>query len=209
MYRVLVIAVHPEYWTRRMYERVKRWVFEEGGRLVYLGGNGLNCETELDAFRAAIHHNGTLRGLDVKGLGGFESRYAIRHESEANLLGCVFTPAGAMTGAPYRVLDASHWAFACTGLRNGDTFGEKSLHVRCPGGASGHETDKVSPSSPKNVRVIAKGLNPDDGGADMLTFDTPGGGMVFSVGSINYVASLPVDENISNITENVLRRFLQ
>ena len=41
--------VHPEYWTRRMYERVKRWVFEEGGRLVYLGGNGLNCEVELRA----------------------------------------------------------------------------------------------------------------------------------------------------------------
>ena len=31
-YKVLVLAVHPEYWTRRMYERVKRWVFEEGGR---------------------------------------------------------------------------------------------------------------------------------------------------------------------------------
>ena len=40
-------AVHPEYWTRRMYDRVKRWVFEEGGRLMYLGGNGLNCEVEL------------------------------------------------------------------------------------------------------------------------------------------------------------------
>ena len=42
----------------------------------------------------------------------------------------------------------------------------------------------------------------------MLTFDTPAGGAVFSVGSINYVASLPVDEFVSRITENVLRRFL-
>ncbi|MCE9561037.1 MAG: carboxypeptidase-like regulatory domain-containing protein [Planctomycetes bacterium] len=207
-YRVLVIAVHPEYWTRRMYERVKRWVFEEGGKLVYLGGNGLNCEIELLPNGSMLCHNGKLTGLSVAGLGGYESRYAIRHESEANLLGVVFTLPGAMTGAPYRVVDASHWAFAGTGLKAGDTFGEKSLHMRCPGGASGHETDKASPSSPANVKIIAKGMNPDDGGAEMLTFDTSSGGSVFSVGSINYVASLPVDENISKITANVLRRFL-
>jgi hypothetical protein len=133
----------------------------------------------------------------------------MRHESEANLLGVVFTPTGAMTGAPYRVVDASHWAFAGTGLKNGDIFGKKSLHMRCPGGASGHETDKVSPSSPPNVKVIAKGLNPDDGGAEMVSFDTAAGGSVFSVGSINYVASLPVDEEVSRLTANVLKRFLE
>ena len=163
----------PEYWTRRMYERVKRWVFEEGGRLVYLGGNGLNCEVELRPDGTVVHHNGALRGLDVKGLGGFESRYAMRHESEANLLGCVFTPAGAMTGAPYRVLDASHWAFERTGLKTGDTSASKACTCAVPAVRRGHETDKVSPSSPKNAKVIAKGLNPDDGGAHMLTFDTP------------------------------------
>jgi N,N-dimethylformamidase len=207
-YRVLVTAVHPEYWTRRMYDRVKRWVFEEGGRLVYLGGNGLNCEVELHANGSMTCHNGKLTGLSVEGLGGYESRLAMRHESEASLLGVVFTPAGAMTGAPYRVVDGDHWAFAGTGLKTGDTFGEKCLHQRCPGGASGHETDKVSLSSPDGIHHLAKGLNPDDGGAEMVTFDTPNGGAVFSVGSINYVASLPVDENVSKVTENVLKRFL-
>jgi hypothetical protein len=208
-YRALVTAVHPEYWTRRMYERVKQWVFEGGGRLVYLGGNGLNCGVELLPNGSMVCHNGKLTGLSVAGLGGHESRYAIRHESEANLLGVVFTPEGAMTGAPYRVLNGSHWAFARTRLKTGDTFGEKCLHMRCPGGASGHETDKVSPSSPTNVLHLAKGLNPDDGGAEMVIFDTPSGGRVFSVGSINYCASLPVDENVSKVTENVVHRFLE
>ncbi len=208
-YRVLVTAVHPEYWTRRMYDRVKQWVFGEGGRLVYLGGNGLNCEVELLSSGTVVHFNRAIHGLDVKRLGGFESRMAIRHESEANLLGCVFTPAGAMTGAPYRVVDAAHWVFDRTGLKTGDTFGERSLHMRCPGGASGHETDKLSRSSPRNAKLLAKGENPDDGGAHMLILDTPSGGMVFSVGSINYVASLPVDEFVSRITENVLRRMLE
>lgn len=207
-YRVLVTAVHPEYWTRRMYERVKQWVFHEGGRLVYLGGNGLNCEVELRSDGSVVYQNTAIRGLDVKGLGGYESRYAIRHESEANLLGVVFTPAGAMTGAPYRVVDASHWVFERTGLKNNDLFGTESLHMRCPGGASGHETDKLSASSPRNAQLLAKGMNPDEGGGEMVTFDTPSGGMVFSVGSINYVASLPVDEFVSRITENVFRRML-
>src|SRR5262249_54348945 len=45
-YRVLLLSVHPEYWSREMYTRVRTWVFQRGGRLLYLGGNGLNCEIE-------------------------------------------------------------------------------------------------------------------------------------------------------------------
>ena len=51
-YRVLILSTHPEYWSRQMYDRLKRWVFERGGRLIYLGGNGLNCDvTFLDEHR--------------------------------------------------------------------------------------------------------------------------------------------------------------
>ena len=207
-YRVLVIAVHPEYWTRRMYDRVKRWVFEEGGRLIYLGGNGLNCEVTLHQNDIMSVQNGSITSLWSSGMGGRDSRMAVSHESEAGLLGVVFTPAGAMTGAPYEALDVSHWVFDGTGLKHGDLFGEISLHCRCPGGASGHETDKRSPSSPANAHLLARGLNIDEGGAEMVIFDTPSGGGVFSVGSINYVASLPVDSLVSQITANVFRRFL-
>jgi N,N-dimethylformamidase len=207
-YKALVLSVHPEYWTRRMFDRVKDWVFNRGGQLLYLGGNGLNCEVELRPDGSVIHRNGKLRGLDLAGLGGKESRMHIRHQSEASLLGVVFTPAGAMTGAPYCVVDGSHWIFEGTGLKTGDVFGEQCLHQRCAGGASGHETDKISPESPKNVQVLAQGMNPGAGGADMVIFDTPSGGSVFSAGSINYVAALPVDAFVSRIAARVLRRFL-
>ncbi|HEY7310584.1 MAG TPA: carboxypeptidase-like regulatory domain-containing protein [Gemmataceae bacterium] len=207
-YKVLILSTHPEYWAKEMYYALKKWVFDQGGRLMYLGGNGLNAEVELPDGERMVVHNGAIRGLWAADIGA-ESRFAKRLESEANLLGVVFTPSGIMTGAPYRVVDASHWAFEGTGLRDRDVFGERCLHQRCPGGASGHETDKRSPSSPKNARLLAKGTNPDDGGAEMVHFDTPGGGAVFSVGSICYPSSLPVDDNISKITANVLRRFLQ
>ncbi|MSQ94531.1 MAG: carboxypeptidase regulatory-like domain-containing protein [Gemmataceae bacterium] len=208
-YRVLILGPHPEYWTRKMYDTVKAWVLETKGKLIYLGGNGLNCEVELLDGDRMIVHNTKISSLYAAGMDGAESRFACRHESEANLLGVVFDPRGIMTAAPYRVIDSKHWAFAGTGLRVGESFGEKSLHMRVPGGASGHETDKISKSSPKNVHLLAKGLNADDGGAEMVIFDTPSGGAVFSVGSICWPSCLPVDANVSKITANVLRRFLQ
>ena len=114
-----------------------------------------------------------------------------------------------MTAAPYKVLDDTHWCFAGTGLKNGDTFGEKSLHQRIPGGASGHETDKVSAQSPANTQRMAKGLNPGEGGAEIVEHRPTGGGAVFSVGSICWPASILVDDAVSQITENVIHRYLQ
>jgi N,N-dimethylformamidase len=208
-YQVLILSAHPEYWTRRMYELVRRWVFEGGGKLMYLGGNGLNCEVELLADHRVLCHNTAISSLWPAGMGGHESRFARRHESEANLLGVVFTPAGIMTAAPYRVVDGGHWALQAAGLRTGDLLGTRSLHMRCPGGASGHETDKISPRhSPKNVHLLAQGLNPDEGGAHLVYFDTPSGGSVFSAGSICYVASLPIDAGVTKVTAAVLRKFL-
>jgi hypothetical protein len=197
-----------------MYDRVKAWVYERGGRLMYLGGNGVNCEVEfLD--------EATLRFKTSRGIGGvstgafdpetgrhFESRMHRTHESEACLLGVVCTDSGIMTSAPYRVIAPDHWSFAGTGLREGDVFGAASLHERCHGGASGHETDKMSPSSPAGTLLLAKGLNPEEGGAEIVAYETASGGAVFSVGSITWPASVLVDSAVSRITANVLTRFL-
>src|SRR5581483_9101867 len=72
-YRALVLSAHPEYWTRRMYDAVKQWVFRDGGRLLYLGGNGLNCEVEVGGPLMWVH-NGRITGLDFDGIGA-ESRF--------------------------------------------------------------------------------------------------------------------------------------
>lgn len=208
-YRVLIISTHPEYWSADMYYRLKEWVFERGGKLMYLGGNGLNCEVQFLSDSVVTIRNGRYGGSSSHMAKiGKESRFDVYHESEANLLGVRCTETGIMTGAPYRVVDPAHWVFAGTGLRKGDVFGERCLHVRCAGGASGHETDKMSPSSPANCRLLAKGLNPDDGGAEIVHFTTESQGEVYSVGSISYPCSLPVDPVISRITANVLQRFL-
>ena len=216
-YKILILSVHPEYWSRTMYERVKEWVYKRGGRLMYLGGNGLNCEVEFideSTLKINTHLAGAGNELGMADPDGpdiyFESRMHRRlKESEANLLGVVTTHTGIMTAAPYKVIDASHWVFNGTDLSNGDLFGEENLQERISGGASGHETDKMSPSSPANTVLLAKGTNPDDGGSEMVYYETDSGGGVFSAGSITYGASILVDENISRITSNVIEQFLE
>ncbi|MFN0171620.1 MAG: N,N-dimethylformamidase beta subunit family domain-containing protein [Bryobacteraceae bacterium] len=216
-YRILVLSVHPEYWSRQMYSRVKEWVFERGGRLMYLGGNGLNCEIEFlnaDTMKCLSQLVSEGDGsLAMRDPGNpeirWESRFHRTFESEANLTGVVTTHTGIMTAAPYRCLKGDHWIFAGTGLANGELFGTESQHERCHGGASGHETDKVSPFTPKNAVVIAKGANKDEGGAEIVHFETASNGAVYSAGSINYVLSLLADRNISRITANVISRFLE
>ena len=205
-YKLLIISTHPEYWSQEMYFKVKEWVFERGGKLMYLGGNGLNCDVEFIDETTCIYRNEDCNRLREDG-SPFESRFHMRHESEANLLGVVYDQRGIMTAAPYRVLDADHWIFEGTGLANGDLFGTNSQQQRIPGGASGHETDKRSPNSPAGTVVLARGENPDGGGGEVVTFETESGGAVFSVGSICWPACLWVDEGVSAITANVVRRL--
>ena len=214
-YDVVILSTHPEYWSREAYGRLKQWVFERGGKLMYLGGNGIDCEIEFtDDAGSAMRCRTWLpvpAGVpftDRETGKRLDCRFHRTVESPAELLGMVFSESGAATAAPFRALDASHWIFQGCGLKNGDIFGQNSLHERCPGGASGHETDKRTPSSPKGVAVLARGLNADDGGAEIVYHETRSGGAVFSVGSITWPACVLVDEACSKITRNVLERML-
>ena len=205
-YKVLVLSTHPEYWTINMYEKLKKWV-GSGGKLLYLGGNGINCSVDLHGDSMTVFDMDLSDWLPNRAYTGegalIPSRFGLRHETESNVLGVVMSFAGMGTGAPYQVLDDSHPIFAGTGLRNGDQFGFETLAARCPGGASGHETDKIDSSSPQGTRLLAQGLNGPAAGADLITYTTPSGGLVISVGSINWVAGLPIDDTLSRITKNM------
>jgi len=216
-YKVLLTEMHPEYWYREEYERVRDWVFERDGRFMYLGGNGLDCEVEYvddSTVRYLTDHTdaGTDMGVWLEGKERkFDNRFHKTYESPAKLVGVIFTHVGEGTAAPYECRNSDHWIFDGTGLKNGDKFGEKSLHERVPGGASGHETDKRTPNTGEGFISLAMGCNPgEESGAEMVYKDFPGkGGQVFSTGSITYISCLLVDEAVSRITKNVLNKFLQ
>ena len=153
-----------------------------------------------------------------------------------HLAGVGFTSQGNFEGTHYRRTEESRapdlaWIF--DGVE-GDVLGDFGFSG---GGAAGYELDRadVRLGSPENVRVLAQSedhpshfvLVPEELlthlttwaqkpideliRADMIYFDVPGGGAVFSVGSITFCGSLPWnggDNNISQIVQNVLGRFL-
>jgi N,N-dimethylformamidase len=124
-------------------------------------------------------------------------------------------------------------AFIFKGIGDDEVIGNFGYFA---GGASGTEIDAADPilGTPPHTLILASSeghsaetyLVPDETGfhygamdglqnprvrADMTFFETPGGGAVFSVGSIAWPGSLPhngYDNNVSRISENVLRRFV-
>ncbi len=151
------------------------------------------------------------------------------------LVGVGFTAQGAYEATHYRRTPASRdprhaWIFE--GIE-GDIIGDYGL---CAGGAAGFELDRVDPllGSPDNVVILAQSeqhpasfalvpedllapgrstnLEPTDSlvRADMVYFETPGGGAVFSVGSITFLGSLwrnGFEGPVSQLLYNVVTRF--
>jgi len=150
------------------------------------------------------------------------------------LVGIGFSAQGSFEGSHYRrrATDASFdWVFE--GI-DADTFGDHGL---CGGGAAGFELDRadVALGTPADATVLASSEGHGTGfvlvpeevlthlttvpgepadtllRADMLWADMPGGGAVFSVGSITFCGSLPsdgFDNDVSTLLGNVLERML-
>lgn len=201
-YKVLILNVHPEYWTLAMYKHLIEYL-ENGGNLMYLGGNGVYWRVALAFDRIEVKKTGGYHGYDL-GIGG---KWREIGRPESQYLGVEYTRPGINTYAAYSIVQSNHWVFNGTTLNNGDLIGENCLNG---GKASGHETDKMSNYSPSNCILLAKGLNPNGSGAEMVYYqNVSNNSKVFSVGSITYTGSLAVDTNISRITKNVLDNFIQ
>ena len=125
-------------------------------------------------------------------------------------------------------------AFAFEGVAADEIIGNFGLRL---GGAAGLEIDRADETlgSPPNMLLLATADHTGVGGvptpeelpalyrgftgeenalvrADMVFFSTSAGGAVFSTGSIAWCCSLShngYDNNVSRITGNILRRFLQ
>jgi N,N-dimethylformamidase len=152
------------------------------------------------------------------------------------LAGVGFSGQGKFEGTHYRRLPASYegelaWVFA--GI-NEEIIGDYGLSG---GGAAGFELDRADPmlGTPENTVILARSEDPPGsfvtvheellGGSttingedapelmrgEIVYFDTPSGGAVFSVGSITFCGSLwrdgRFDGPVSRLLENVVRRF--
>ena len=158
-----------------------------------------------------------------------------RQRRPPNLIaGVGFISQGFDSGAPYRrrpEADDPRAAFIFDGIDE-EVVGDYGV---CLGGAASWELDCVNPllGTPAHALVVASSeghsniyelvpeemlqshpmtdatQNPDIR-ADMVFFETPGGGAVFSTGSIGYAGALGIDcyeNSIARLTTNVVRRF--
>jgi hypothetical protein len=84
-----------------------------------------------------------------------------------------------------------------------DGLGATTVPVDCA------TEDAVIPPSPlpDGLVVLASGEADDKGpGAEMVFYEHPGGGIVFSVGSLTFGGSLVVDPALQQLVRNVLTR---
>ena len=249
-YRVLLTGTHPEYTTGAMLTALEQYL-GQGGRLMYLGGNGFYWVTSIseekphvmevrrghagsrtwDSAPGEVHHStsGEMGGL-------------WRHRGKApnKLVGVGLSCMGWSTESPgyTRAPDGSdpRAAFIFEGVGEREIIGGFGLAM---GGAAGDELDRLDfeLGTPPHALLLASSTGHNHhyqqviedipqlkserlyGGsthppirADMVYFETTRGGAVFSVGSMSWCGSLShhdYDNNVSRITENVLREFLR
>ena len=161
-----------------------------------------------------------------------------RHQGDTapqRLAGVGFVAEGFDKSSYYRRMPGSfdpRARFIFEGIDGDELIGDFGYHGE---GAAGNELDATDSrlGTPPHALVLARSENHTDlylvvneevlvnhsglGGtehekvkSDMVFYETPNGGAVFSVGSICYPASLPwngYDNNIATLTTNVLRRF--
>lgn len=213
-YDVLVLQTHSEYWSEEMYNRVKEWVYQQGGNLIALGANAIDCEIEfIDETKTRHRTNKAGVITDVPRPveapnDSFESRFHKTVESQGNLLGVTTTANDLGSAAPYEVTDEDHWIYEGTNLVEGNLVGKQTLMEAFSGGASGDETDKLSRFAPNDINIVAKGQNPNGGGAEMVIHEPDSGGLVFCSASCTFAPSLLICPNLSTMMANVFDRTI-
>ena len=246
-YRVVLTGSHPEYWTGSMLDGLENYQ-AQGGRLMYLGGNGFYWVTSLDPERphiAEVRRWGGSRVWDAapgeryhSATGELGGVWRYRGRSPQKISGVGFTAQGSRRNQPYRRLEASfdrRADFIFDGIWQDELIGDFPALV-LDHGAAGFEIDRAdfSLGTPQHALVLASAegftdryqlaiedqfvSSPNTGGkenpmvrSDMVYFEGPCGGAVFSVGSISWCSCLSYNNNensVSRITENVLRRFV-
>jgi len=213
-YRALILNTHPEYWTLEMRDQIEQFL-AGGGRLLYLGGNGLfeKCVFNDEADGLFFYNGATVDGVDAEQqrVPSF-FRNLNPPRPERPILGVAYEPSGSWTStrAPYKVEpDNQHRFFSGVHPVNGE-IGQTGLN----GGASGWEMDTTfdfgfeSGSAPADCQLLARGTN-NEYGSCMTYYDHPGGGFVFSTGSLCFGGSLVQDDNLQVIVENALNECLR
>jgi hypothetical protein len=206
-YKALILNTHPEYWTIRMYDKLRSYV-DGGGSLIYLGGNGIYEQVNyVDPDGGAM---GVLRRTSKQALATCQQDVVRRSclfralkRPERGILGVGFENVPDLRPAPYKVVAPDHPFFLGVANRR---IGTQGLY--CP--ASGWEIDVRGKRSSRRITLLARGANAPGipSGAEMVHWRIGKSNFVFSAGSLIFGASLVVDCDLQRVVKNVLEAAL-
>jgi N,N-dimethylformamidase beta subunit-like protein/concanavalin A-like lectin/glucanase superfamily protein len=245
-YRVVLTGSHPEYWSGPMLDGLDGYL-ADGGRLMYLGGNGFYWVTSApadDPFVIEVRRGmaGTRVWESPPGewhqamTGEHGGIWRHRGRPPQALAGVGFTAQGFDRSLPYRVEAAAAAGRAAFILEGIDLAAPLDGAGSVLGGPAGFEIDRADPAlgTPAHAVLVASAREFSDayqgavedvttadsqqGGtvselvrSDVVFFETPADGAVFSVGSIAWCGALRdagEETPVGRMTWNVLSRFL-
>src|SRR6266516_3902626 len=182
-YDLIIFSGHHEYVTTHEYDVVTRYR-DLGGNLMFLAANNFFWKIDL-------HGSVMTRVAEWRDLGRPEAAL-IGVQYRANDAGGHRGPWLLRSGAA-----ATPWLFADTGLRAGDGLG-----------SGGIEIDSTSPSSPRNVKVLAEIPNLYGPGftGQMTYYETPAGAKVFAAGAFS-LAGAVWEPQVETLMGNLWKRL--
>ncbi len=232
-YDVVLTVGHSEYWTWGARQRLKQFI-ADGGRYINLSGNTMWWQVRLeDNGRTLVgykyydsdpHKEPELITTNPWDYPTFDSPYS--------LIGAHWPQGGypfstnlsyANGYGGFQAQQADHWVFANTGLTNNRMFGRNSttattiLDHEVDGATFNCDVDGytvlsslANMGSPKNFTIL--GVAPAYlyylGFSVMGIATNENGGAIFSVNTTGWANGLGIDPAVSQITRNVLDRFL-
>ena len=174
-YRAVMTGSHPEYWTSHMLDSLNAWL-DDGGRLMYLGGNGFYWATSINPDRPWLleqrrGENGSRPWTSEPGelfhstTGEAGGLWRSLGRPPQARLGVGFTAqCGDDRAQPYRRSNQSYDSrvdFIFEGVDDG-LIGDFGLHM---GGAAGWELDRADTDlgTPPHALVLASSFGHSDG----------------------------------------------
>lgn len=235
-YTCVILGSHPEYWTEPMMSALSSYL-NDGGRVMYLGGNGLYWVTSFDEHaphimevRKEVAPNGPpitrppgeavhsttddvggmweARGRPVRGMLGVEYTANV-WTNGAGKFGFVRTDESFTDRFTWIFEGVSEPIIGDYGLNQGSAAGMELDSTALPWDWTGRPAPV--PLARATHEYFFSHREADPAYADIAWLDYPHGGAVFSAGSITWTGSLSHSgyrNGVSRITRNVLERFL-
>src|ERR1700682_5473455 len=226
-YRGLLSVGHDEYWSKAMYDG---WIAarDAGVNLAFFGANAIFWQVRFESSSSSVpsrvmvcYKQANTDPVADPTLKTVMWRDLLLNRPEQALVGVQYThqvywnPYQTYDGyAPYVVANSSHWVYAGTGFRDGDSVP----------GIVGYEADRLFSQYPgpnavsgtytllSNSPFTTNELTSDYSSASI--YQAPTGAWVFASGTMGWAFGLdsngytPADPRIQKATTNILNRFV-